>query len=194
MKTLIHAAVAVATLLAGSVPALAATADDAAAQATVQARWVHRELHFTYMGFTSVYSCDGLVEEMKQILQQLGAGEDLLITSYGCSRPSGPQVMAGVQATFSVLEPVGSNDSGAAGSAAVAARWESLTLNSDTLRQRDAGDCELVEQVKKEVLPLFATRNLTFTSSCFPHQVSLAGAHLSVEVLRPAQPAATAQH
>jgi hypothetical protein len=194
MKALIHVGVAATMLLVGSMPGTAAAADESPAQATVEARWVPRELHFTYMGFTSTYSCDGLLDQMKQILQQLGAGEDLVIKTYGCSTPSGPQVMAGVQATFSVLVPADSSEQGSAGSAVVAARWDAVKMDADIPRHRNSGDCELIEQVKKEVLPLFTTRNLTFRSSCFPHQASIAGAHLSVEVLRPAQPAAGPGH
>ena len=190
MKAVMHAGIAVAALLMGSAPAVAAPTDEASAQATVAAKWVPRELRFVYQGFTSKYSCDGLQDEMKQILQQLGAGDDLVLKAYSCTQLSGPEPMPGVQATFSVLEPAGADARGAADSAVVAARWDTVTLEADTPKNRKSGDCELIEQVKKEVVPLFTTRNPTFTSSCFPHQVSLGGARLSVEVLRPARPAA----
>ncbi len=193
MKPFTKTAIAAIGLLCLGAPALGANSDGApgaSAQATVEARWVPRKLQLVYMGFTSVYSCDGLVDQMKHILRQLGAGEDLMVTPYTCVRSSGPELMAGVQASFSVLELTGSGDHANAGSPVVSAYWDPVTLDADAPRHPGSGDCELLEQVKKEVLPLFATRNLKFNSSCFPHQVSLAGAHLSVEVLRPTKPAA----
>ncbi len=191
MKTFIGAAVAIsAALLVGSAATVAAPTDETSSQATAPAQWAPRKLTFIYQGFTSKYTCDGLRDQLKQILQQLGASHDLVVKRYGCTRLDGPESSPGVQATFSVLASAGTDSHDASGSKQVAARWDTVTLNSDTPRQSNSGDCELIEQVKKQVLPLFTTRNLTFTSSCFPHDVSLAGAHLSVEVLRPAQPAA----
>jgi len=186
MKTVIRAAVAVsAALLVGSAATVAAPTDETSPQATAPAKWAPRKLSFIYQGFTSKYTCDGLRDQMKQILQELGASKDLVVKRYACTRLDGPEQSPGVLATFSVLTSPGTDDRGTAGSKNVPARWDTVTLNSDTPRQSNWGDCELIEQVKKQVLPLFTTRNLTYTSSCFPHDVSLAGAHLSVEVLRP---------
>ncbi len=195
MKTLITAGVAITTLLVGSAATVAAPTDATLQIASVApAKWVPRKLTFIYQGFTSKYSCDGLQDQMKQILQQLGAGTDLVVKRYGCIRGEGPEPTPGVYATFSVLQTAGEDaskdDHGAAAPKDVAARWDTVTLNSDTPHQSNSGDCELIEQVKRQVLPLFTTRNLTFKSGCFPHDVSLAGARLSVEVLRPVKPAA----
>lgn len=197
MKTLITAGVAVATLLVGSAATVAAPTDATQIASAAPAKWVPRKLKFIYQGFTSKYSCDGLQDQMKQILQQLGAGTDLVVKRYGCIRGEGPEPTPGVYATFSVLQTAGEDggaaskdDHGAAATKDVAARWDTVTINSDTPHQSNSGDCELIEQVKRQVLPLFTTRNLTFKSGCFPHDVSLAGARLSVEVLRPVKPAA----
>jgi hypothetical protein len=176
----------ITTLLAAV--AVGAPSDDAAAEgASVSAKWVPRKLHYVYQGFTAHYSCDGLQEQVKQILQKLGAS-DLNVRRSGCTRLEGPEPFPGVNATFSVLEPATVAAKGAANSQEVAARWETVTLDASTPTRDNAGGCELIEQVKKEFLPLFATRNLQFSSDCFPHTASLVGAHLSVEVLRPVKP------
>jgi len=177
-------------LIVGSAAAVAAGPDDQSAQTetSIAANWTPRKLHLTYMGFTAHYSCDGLREQMKSILRQLGAREDLVVKPSGCTRLQGPEPFPGLDATFSVLEPAGGGGQGAGDARAVAARWEKVTLNSDTPRRDAAGGCELIEQVKKHVLPLFATRNLIYSSDCFPHAESLAGARLSVEVLLPVKP------
>ena len=55
------------------------------------------------------------------------------------------------------------------------------------------GQCELLEQLRHKALPLFTTRNLSFSATCTPHQVTLGSIRFSVDVLRPApQPGAGA--
>jgi hypothetical protein len=138
------------------------------------------------MGFTR-YTCDGLLEQMKSILQRLGASADLVVKPYGCTQFEGPEPAPGVDATFSVLEPATGGGQSEGTGTGVPALWEKVTLNSDTTRRYNgAGNCELIEQVKKRVLPLFATRNVDYSTDCYPHADSLQGTRLSVDVLRPA--------
>jgi hypothetical protein len=143
--------------LAASVTAAVAESTDAPAAST-SAQWVTRKLHFMYSpiapGFvTTHYSCDGLQDQMTSILRQLGASADLSVRSVGCTRASGPEPFPAVDAQFSVLEPAADAHQGAANSPAVAARWEKVTFKPDT-------SCQLLDQVKRNVLPLFATRNV----------------------------------
>jgi hypothetical protein len=65
------------------------------------------------------------------------------------------------------------------------ARWETVILQGSTPVRSDAPGCELIEDAKKTFLPLFTTRNLKFSSDCFPHAASIASSRLSVDVLRP---------
>ena len=64
-----------------------ASADDA----TVQAVWTPKPVHFTFMGFTAKYSCDGLADQMRKILLLLGARADLKLIPVGCSGTGGPR-------------------------------------------------------------------------------------------------------
>lgn len=172
------------TLIVGSAAAVAAGTTGQTAEAATAAKWESRQLHFSYVGTTAHYSCDGLREQIKAILQRLGASADLVVKASGCVRLAGPEPFPGVEATFSVLESAGA-DQAAAGSKDVTARWDKVTLDSDVPGRTGAGQCELIEQVKKQVLPLFTTRNLSYSDQCSPHSESLSGARLSVEVLRP---------
>ena len=163
-----------------TIAGLIASADAAApaprpqpAGAPVSAKWVARKLHFMYSPVsptftTTVYSCDGLENQMTSILRKLGASSDLSIRATGCVRASGPESFPGVDATFSVLEPATGGEHGSEGSSNVAAQWEKVTFDS-------GASCQLFEQVKRNVLPLFATRNAT--SAC--------GTPFTAEVLRP---------
>jgi hypothetical protein len=175
------------SLIVGSAVMAAEAGDQATPPASsTPAKWTPRKLHFIFQGFTTHYSCDGLQDQMKSILQKLGAGKDLVVKPSGCTRLEGPEPFPGVTATFSVLEPAGGGAQGATDSHDVAAQWDTVTLNSATAQDHTgSSDCELIEQVKRHVLPLFTTRNLNFSDDCFPHTATIAGARLSVEVLRP---------
>ena len=176
------------TLIAGSAAA-AEPADTSPQSAPVSAKWVSRKLHYIYQGFTAHYSCDGLQGAVQRILLQLGArATDLVVKRSGCTRLEGPEPNPGVNATFSVLEPADSGDKREANSQDVPARWENVTIEASTPTRENAGGCELIQDVKKQFLPLFATRNLKYSSDCFPHTESLLGASLKVDVLRAIRP------
>jgi hypothetical protein len=160
---------------------LAAAADDAAA--AEKATWQQKELRFTYMGFTTHYSCDGLRDEVKEILRQLGARPDMEVREYGCTANFGqPDPFPSVRAKFSVLVPA---DAKSGSDAVVAARWRTVRLKLGTGALDASGQCELIEQAKQRILPLFVTRNVNFSSDCFPHQVTIRGANLTVDVMEP---------
>jgi hypothetical protein len=155
----------------------------------LSAVWAPKEFRFTYQGFTSKYSCDGLREKMRDILLQLGARKsDLKITDWGCAGSSGrPDPFPGVAVKMTVLVPA---DGAADPAQTVPAHWQPLALKLDRSSLSEAGECELVEQVKQKVLPLFSTRNIDLKSNCVPHQLTPGGTQLSAEVLAPDQNAA----
>src|ERR1700753_50585 len=77
-------------------------ADSAAAP---PAHWVERKLDYTFMGFTSKYSCDGLEDNVRDVLLALGARKSQLkIQPHGCTRLDGPEEFPGVLAHFWVLQ------------------------------------------------------------------------------------------
>ena len=57
-------------------------------------------------------------------------------------------------------------------------------LMPENASYNEQGDCELIEQFKETFLPLFATRNVKYGSTCVPHELTL-GTHLSAQVLTP---------
>lgn len=171
-------AAAAATLLA-AVPALAAV------QASAAAVWVPKHVQFIYQGFTSYYSCDGLREKIRSMLDKLGA-RDLKVQQYSCVNPSGPTLFPGVRVSMQVLVPASSAEAAKDKNAGppVQAQWKNVVLMPSDAPIDEQGDCELIEQFKETFLPLFTTRNIRYQSTCIPHQVTL-GTHLSAEVLVP---------
>jgi hypothetical protein len=161
--------------------------------------WVRHERHFTYMGVTSLYSCDGLEDKLKTLLQLAGAREDLVVRG-SCTEPrGGPSRMASAWLTYYALALPGSPQATAThknlGRAAKelkaeppapgAGQWKSVELKSSNIGPIQDGDCELVEQFDHELLADFTTRNHESRFNCVPHQVSISGIRSRFEVLAP---------
>ena len=145
--------------------------------------WTPKELRFTYTGFTSHYSCDGLADKMRSIVLQLGARSDFKIREMPCSAPLGrPTEFPGVTVNMNVLAPW---DAASANATAipVPAHWKLVEISTDRDPLREAGDCELIEQVKTRVLPLFTARNIDYHSTCIPNQLQIGGTVLKAELL-----------
>jgi hypothetical protein len=146
--------------------------------------WTHKEFSFVYQGFTTKYSCDGLQDKMRTILLQFGARkQDLKVYGRGCVGRSGaPDPFPGVSVKMSVLVPADSS-AAADGEPAVPSHWKAVELKLDRSSLSEAGECELVEQVKQKVLPLFTSRNVDLRNNCVPHQLTPGGTRLTAEVL-----------
>jgi hypothetical protein len=145
--------------------------------------WTEKELHFVYTGFTTHYSCEGLRDQIRKILLELGARkEDLKVRESGCTRLSGgPEPFPGVEVKLHVLTPA----AGPASQPVVPAHWKPVDLLAHERGLDAAGQCELYEEVKHSIVPLFTVRNLEFASSCVPHQISPGSQRLVAEVLVP---------
>jgi hypothetical protein len=121
------------------------------------------------MGFTSTYSCDGLADKLKILLLAAGARTDAKAHSGACPSDFGrPVKLARADLVFYTLVP----DSKQADGPQTDGAWHTVVLSSRSPREIQVGDCELVDQFRAQVLPLFATRNLVDQTTCVPHQDS----------------------
>jgi len=133
--------------------------------------WQKHEYSFAYMGFTSTYSCDGLADKLKLLLVSAGARPDVKSRAGACARGFGiPDKFARADLTFYTLAP-GVPDMGS-GTKAVNGLWRPVTFAAHTPRDLATGDCELIEQFRHAVLPMFNTRNVDDHTTCVPHQLS----------------------
>jgi len=143
--------------------------------------WAPKELNFAYQGFTTKYSCDGLQERMRDVLLKLGARPDIQVRGFGCTRPVGPDPFASVSIKMNVLQPAGQQ-----GGPAVPVHWQRVDLLTGLYKHDPvdaAADCELIGQIKQKVLPLFATRNVDYSSTCELRHLLVGGTRLKAEVL-----------
>jgi hypothetical protein len=176
-----------AALLSGV--ALAAAAADAPGAGpqpplavTGAGTWQSHTSDFQFMGFTSTYSCDGLADKLKVLLKAAGAAPNPKVQPL-CSRGYGvPDKLARATVVFSTLQPV---PVGAGAAVSVAGVWRHVELEPHRPFTLGLGDCELVEQFRDKLLPMFQTRNLNNQVTCVPHEESGSSFNLSFDVFAP---------
>ncbi len=133
--------------------------------------WQKREYSFAFLGFTTTYSCDGLADKIKVLLIAAGARPDAKSRPGACASGFGhPDKFARADLTFYALTPSDTDPS--PGSRPVEGMWRGVFLSDRSPLELRTGDCELVEQFRHWVLPMFTTRNLDDHTTCVPHQDS----------------------
>jgi hypothetical protein len=132
--------------------------------------WQKHQYSFSFMGFTSTYSCDGLADKLKILLVAAGARGDAKANGGACANGFGrPDKLARADLTFYTLAPPTGDP---ADGTPVAAKWLPVELRARKPRELGLGDCELVDQFRTSVLPMFTTRNIDNHTTCVPHQDS----------------------
>jgi hypothetical protein len=180
----------VAVCLAVALPA--ATAGAAAAAQTgdpMPAVWKEQHVEFSYAGRTSRYSCDGLIEKVRAMLLDLGARRDVKITPLRCADAEpmhgdggGSRIRivfsspARPEATDKPLHP--------GDLAATDARFEPFTIMSDAFRNMGIGDCELVQEFTRQLLPRLMVRDVRQDILCVPYKPSTSRFFVRGEVFK----------
>jgi len=133
--------------------------------------WQKHEYSFAYMGFTSTYSCDGLADKIRLLLITAGARPDAKSQPGACASGFGrPDKFARAELTFYTLAPSGADAS--SDSKPVDGIWRPVLLTDRSPRELSTGDCELIEQFRNSVLPMFTTRNVGDHATCIPYENS----------------------
>jgi hypothetical protein len=160
---------------AASAPAVSPAGD------VVAGAWQHHKVTFNYVGFTALYTCSGLEDHVRQILVHLGARKDAKVNATGCPGPiDTPSGSAWVDADFYSLAPADD----AAESDLVKAHWTPLRVSPRRPQFMGAGDCELMQGMKDLITKNFTLRDVEYNTSCFPHDLSIAGFELKGQALR----------
>jgi len=151
--------------------------------------WKEQRLEFSYMGRTARYSCQGLRDKMRSLLLDLGARRDLQVALLGCDESAplgrgylGPRlslIFSSPALPSASAKPLHPGDL-----SVVDARYEPFTLTSDAFRNYGVGDCELVEEFAREILPRLSARNVKQDITCLPYQTSGSRFFVRGEILR----------
>lgn len=168
----------------------------------VQAIWKHQEIAFYFQSFTTFYSCTGLEGKLERIMRALGVHARVRVRSADC--PSSvarmprvvmhvigpveatPEALAERDKNKSIRELVervkGKSDHPLDSLEQFPAQWRRVALNRGRL-DLEPGDCELIEEVQRKVLPKLAVRIVNDNVQCSPNQLTLGQPRLEIEVL-----------
>lgn len=177
---------------------------------TVEAIWVESEVEFTYMSFTTYYSCDGLRTKLRWLMKEIGARPDFKVNVTGCVG-QGPEAMPRVkikaalpqEATPELLAKLaegaaqrelvaratGKPDAVSEPTARFPARPRRIELRDRSGSHVEDGDCDLVEQLRDKAFPQLGAKIVDDQMRCMANTVALGGVRLTIEVLEavPAQ-------
>jgi hypothetical protein len=147
----------------------------------VAGAWQHHKVTFSYFGFTSLFTCNGLEDHVRQILLHIGARKDAKVTASGCGGAlNTPSHNAWVSTDFYTLAPA----AGDGGSDTVRARWTPLEITPRRPNFMTDGDCELMQSMKDFINQNFTLRDVEYRTSCVPHEMSLDGYAVKGQALR----------
>jgi hypothetical protein len=176
----------------GLLYALPLRAADPVVGSPFPAVWKEQQLEFSYMGRTARYSCQGLRDKMRSLLLDLGARRDLQVSLLGCDESAplgrgylGPRlnlIFSSPALPDASAKPLHPGDL-----APVDAHFEPFTLTSDAFRNYGVGDCELVEEFAREILPRLSARNVKQDITCMPYQATGSRFFVHGEILRAAR-------
>jgi hypothetical protein len=185
--------------------ALGLCASGAVAQeaAPVQAIWKPQEISFYFQSFTTFYSCSGLESKLERIIKALG-GKDVKVRVRAIECPSAvarmPRVVVDVTSPLEatpeaiaerdkdkstrelVARVQGKGAEAVEGADQFAANWKRVSLSRGALNL-EPGDCELIQELRRKVLPKLAVRIVNDNVSCSPHQLTLGQPQLEVDAL-----------
>jgi hypothetical protein len=176
--------VAAFALMLGSGAATAAPplADDGVA---LEAVWKVQHLTFIYRGSGTIYTCHGLQDKLEKILRSVGAHDSLRLQAYACDEAIGMArvriaMQSPVAAAPETVRALTTYDSQQQLTARVrnerlpnaedierfAAVWKTVSFARDRKMRLAPGDCELVRQVRRTILPLLSVRIVYEDSRC----------------------------
>lgn len=185
---------------AAAITALSISASAPAAPDYVTAVWRQQSLEFAYQGATA-YSCSTLQQRLEAILRSVGARDGLSIVMQRCMDQAGAHVQitleSPVEATAANIAAVTRHMSTDALVAKVRneslptpenierfpAAWKTVSMSRDRALKLDAGDCELVKQLRRDVFPRMAIRIVHDNLKCSAAFGNLGQPQLSIAAL-----------
>jgi len=167
----------------------------------VPAIWKQQEINFYFHSFTTFYSCRSLADRVEELLLALGASPQTKVRSSGCigneiarmpylrinlESPieATPAALAEAEKTRSTRELAARvrGERAADPTDQFPAHWKHVSLSRGEFNL-EPGDCELIEQLKRKVLPRLAVRIVKDDMQCTPNQLTLGQPRLEVEAL-----------
>jgi hypothetical protein len=207
MRNLLDRIARLACACIATVGASTARAGDVPHYGHIEAVWKAQSIVLEYRSAGRHYSCGILEYKIKMILRRLGAHDQLKVRPYACrdlaARARFEVYMESpVEATAENIHEITHYDSedelvarvrgvqlpSPADVERFPAAWESITFRRDRKLDLDAGDCALVQQLRRQILPRMSvqvTRDIKGVD-CSQELTGIMGPRLTVLALVPA--------
>lgn len=196
------AAIAYLTIAA---PFATAVADASADGESVQAVWKPQQMNFEYRGYSTTYSCRSLEDKLELILRSVGAREDVQLNGYACDEQMGIArfqilLQSPVVASEENIRELTTRDAkdelvarvngeklpSAADVPRFNAVWKTVSFARDRRMRLERGDCELVQQLRRQILPRMSVHIVKDDVRCSSGTGNVGPPRLIVSALVPA--------
>jgi hypothetical protein len=148
------------------------------------AAWIRHDVIVSLDHLSKRYSCDDLWYRFRDVLLAIGARADYQILPYRCEKSLGSQARSPqVQLSFWLPEAL----------TGAQQKWADLSVVRQTIDLRpgqpstlDASDCQLLRQIKAELLPTLPVKVTSYRLACEKLRTSRPQFQLSLSALLPA--------
>lgn len=179
---------------------------NSAEEQQVTAVWMAQQVNFEYRGYSTMYSCRSLEDKLEIILRSIGARENVRLQSYICDEQLGIarfqiSMQSPVIASEENIRALTTHDSkdelvarvngtqlpSAADLERFPAVWKKVSFARDRYMRLERGDCELVEQLRRQILPRMSVQIVKDNIRCSSAFGNIGSPRLTVSALVPAK-------
>jgi hypothetical protein len=146
----------------------------------LEAQWEVKQVRFRFVGMSTAYTCDSMENILKRLLRLLGARDDARAESR-CIGNNGLSRVHRVKLAFAIPRLADKTD---ISREIVPAEWQEVKITGRSSRHLDSGDCELMEQFERQVLPHFQVSKLNKRIRCVPSRSEFNNVRLKLNVLK----------
>lgn len=195
--------VSLLALLAVAPTAVMANSDE---PRNVTAIWKAQQVNFEYRGYSTIYTCRSLEDKLEIILRSVGARDDVRLQSYVCDEQLGiarfqVSMQSPVVASEQNVRELTTHDSkdelvarvngeqlpSAADVERFPAVWKTVSFARDRQMRLERGDCELVQQLRQQILPRMSVQIVQDNVRCSSALGNAGPPRLTVSALVPAK-------
>jgi hypothetical protein len=180
-----------------------ANAQSPADESVVEAVWKPQHVNFAYHGYSTLYSCGGLQQKLEKILRTVGARGGIELRGYSCDDTLAIArfqivLTSPVEATPENVEQLTTYDPqqelvarmrgerlpSAEELPRFPAVWKTISFARSREMRLEPGDCELVLQLRRHILPRMAVHVVNDRVRC-SHFGNIGKPQLTVSALVP---------
>ena len=176
----------VALMGTGALLGVSSICGAASGDETSAGTWQAHRYQFQYLSYNSTYSCSGLADRLRLLLRTVDA-RDVHVTPVCLGNPGLPDRFATADLRFQILMPE-SSGAAAASATSTPGAWQHVVWTFEQPRTLGPGDCSLIQQLLKTVVPMLPTRNLQTHFDCAQNH-DYGSFHVNFDVFAPTEAA-----